>query len=173
MTRTIDRKYRIEYWARSNLHSFDGKRFSFEIVDAEITIYPPSSEEDSGGFIASIALGASSLTEAEVKAHAILTRLLDLLAYEMKVFGIIERIVRSQIAGSSNARQCALYRQEKRERPLFLLENQAAEIQKLLNAEIQEDVKRALYWLRWSYRAITVPVSFPPLTGQVSTSNKL
>ena len=49
----VGRKYQLEHWVRSNLHSHEAKPFRFNVSGAEVTLLLPPGSEEPGGFIAS------------------------------------------------------------------------------------------------------------------------
>jgi hypothetical protein len=78
----------------------------------------------------------------------------------MRVSGLITRNVRTQVEDAGEVRRCAVYGHEHRSRPLFLREAQADEVRRVLAAPLDTSVRRALYWLRWSYCARSLPEAF-------------
>jgi hypothetical protein len=153
-------EYQVEFYIRSNLKSHQSQPFTFVIDDAQVTILSTSPDADSEGFVAQVVLRDSSIFEAEQRAHDVLSRLLDILCYEMRVSGLITRNVRTQVEDSGDVRRCAVYGHEHRSRPLFLMKAQADEVRRFLTEPPDTSVRRALYWLRWSYCARTVPEAF-------------
>ena len=156
----LSRKYRIEHWVRSNMSIQGSPPFTFSTTSAEVILFCPGSEQKTRGFIASTNLTATALMEAEIAAENVLTNVLDFLSYETKAYGLVEGCVRSQVEGNGDIRQCVLYRAEKHEAAVPLMENQAAEVQRLLASNPPRDLQRALYWRRWSSSARTVPEAF-------------
>ena len=153
-------EYQVEFYIRSNLKSHPGRSFTFAINDAQVTILSESPDADDDGFVAQVVLRDSSILQAEQAAHEPLTKLLDVLCYEMRVSGLITRSIRTQIEGSGEVRHCAIYGYERRSRPLFLMEAQADEVRRVLAAPPSKSVQRALYWFRWSYCARSLPEAF-------------
>ncbi|MBI4590538.1 MAG: hypothetical protein HY725_17040 [Candidatus Rokubacteria bacterium] len=160
MTDGADRSYLIEHWVRSNLRSHDGKPFDFEVAGAKIKILPPAAKDETDGFIAQTLVRSDALLVAERAAHDALTALLDVLCYEMRVSGLIVRTVKSQVEEFRSTRRCVVYVYESRSRSLFLMGSQAKEIRRILAEPTDTAVARALYWLRWTYNARTVPEAF-------------
>lgn len=156
----LSRKYRIEHWVHSNMTSQGRTPFTFRTTGAEVILFLLPSGQTTAGFIASTNLTAAALTEAEMAAENVLTNVLDFLSYETKVYGLVERRVRSQVEGNGSIRQCALYWAVKHTSAVPLVENQAAEVQRLLASNPPRDLQRALYWRRWSSSARTVPEAF-------------
>ncbi len=153
-------EYQVEFYVRSNLKSHHNRPFTFAVDDAQVTILSASSDADDSGFVAQVVIRDSSILTAEQAAHEPLTKLLDVLCYEMRVSGLITRNVRTQIAGSGEVRRCAIYGHEPRSRPLFLMDTQADEVRRVLAAPPDTSVRRALYWFRWSYGARSLPEAF-------------
>jgi len=153
-------EYQVEFYIRSDLKSHRDQSFTFAINDAQVTILSASSDADSEGFVAQVALSDSSALQAQQGAHDILTKVLDILCYEMGVPGLITRNVRTQIEDAGEVRRCVVYGYEHRNRHRFLMKPQADEISRILLTPLNKSVQRALYWLRWSYCARTLPEAF-------------
>jgi hypothetical protein len=154
------RRYRIEYWVRCSLKSYDQKPFRFSLQGSEVELRLPGSEDQIEGFVAAIELTCSALSEAELDSHDLLTQVLGFISLEFKMPALIENAVRSQVEESGETRNCAIYSSGRRPRLFFLMQQQADEIQRLLGAELSPDLVAALYWLRWSYQAERVPGAF-------------
>ncbi len=154
------RTYLVEHWVRSNLRSHDGKPFTFDRGRSTVTVRAPGAGEDADGFLTRTSLPADALLLAERAAHDEVSALLDVLCYEMRVTGLILRSVRSQVQGSGPIRRCIVYIHKPRRRSLFLMEQQAEEVRRILAHSPDIPVQRALYWLRWTYNARTVPEAF-------------
>ncbi len=160
MTTSADRIYLIEKWVRSNLRSHEGKPFTFELPGAIVTIRPPAANDSADGFVAETRLRGDGLLSAERAAHDAVTALLDVLAYEMRVSGLVVRAVRSQVESSGPIRRCVAYGYESRPRSFFLGGRQAEEMQRIIRDQLEATLRRALYWLRWTYSAKTAPEAF-------------
>jgi hypothetical protein len=154
------RRYRIEFWVRCSLGSYDGKPFRFSLRGAEVQLTLPGSSDQHRGFVAAVDLTRSALTQAQVDSHDLLVQVLNLISLEFKMSAFVEKGVRSQVEQSGEMRHCAIYGTEKRSRSLFLMQQQADEIQRLLGVELPPDVPAAIYWLRWSYQAERAPDAF-------------
>jgi hypothetical protein len=155
-----DRTYLVEHWVRSNLRSHEGKPFIFERNSSTITVRAAPAGEDTDGFLTQTVLPANALLLAERAAHDEVTALLDVLCYEMRVSGLIVRNVTSQIEDVGPIRRCVVYLHEPYRRSLFLTDQHAAEVCQILADPPDTPVQRALYWLRWTYNARTVPEAF-------------
>jgi hypothetical protein len=138
----------------------DRKPFTFDVAGVTVVILPSAGGDDADGFLAQTRVQAEALLLAERAAHDALTALLDVLCYEMRVSGLVVRSVRSQVEGSGPVRRCMVYGHEPHQRSLFLMDKQAEEVQRILRDQPHKDIQRALYWLRWSYNARTVPEAF-------------
>jgi len=154
------RRYRVEHRVRSNLRSHGAEPFHFEVGDAHVEFRLLHAGNVGEGFIASVLLTRPSLPEAERDAHDLVTQVLNLISLEFKMPTLVEAAIRSQLEESGEIRHCAIYSTERRPRPLFLMEPQANEIQRLLKIDLPQEVVDALYWLRWSYLAERVPEAF-------------
>lgn len=154
------RRYRVEHWVRSNLRSHGPEPFHFEVGDSHVEFRLPHGGGESEGFIASVLLTRTSLPEAERDAHDLLTGILNLIAFEFKMPALVEAAVRSHVEESGEIRHCAIYSTDRRPRRLFLMDQQANEIQRLLEMNLPQEVVDALYWLRWSYLAERGPEAF-------------
>jgi hypothetical protein len=64
------------------------------------------------------------------------------------------------IAGTGNIRRCIVCHAQRLPRPLMVMQQYASEVEQLLRAPITAETKNALYWLRWSYVAMSVPEAF-------------
>jgi hypothetical protein len=73
---------------------------------------------------------------------------------------LIKNLMRSQVEESGEIRHCAIYSNERKPRSFFLMQQQVDEVQRLLGAELPQDVLDALYWLRWSYQEELSPGAF-------------
>lgn len=155
-----DRAYLVEHWVRSNLRSHDRKPFAFDLGGSTVTVRTHAAAEVTDGFLTQTSVRANALLLAERTAHDAVTELLDVLCYEMRVSGLIVRLVRSQAEGSGAIRRCVVYVHEPRQRFLFLMEQQAKEVRRIVTGPPDTAVRRALYWLRWTYNARTVPEAF-------------
>lgn len=160
MSTGSDRTYQIEHWVRSNLRSHNGKPFTFDVAGPAVTVQPPAAGDQANGFVTKTRLRAEALLLAERAAHDAVTALLDVLCYEMRVSGLVERPVRSQVEGSGPIRRCIVYSHEPRQRSFFLMERNAEEIQQIVRDQPDTNVHRTLHWLRWAYNARTVPEAF-------------
>jgi hypothetical protein len=159
MTPEAPRPYLVEYHVRSSLRSYGDEAFTFRSSIAQMTLH--LSEQGTGdGFRASIVVEASAHLEAERAAHDELTTVLDLLAFEMKSAAIIGYRVRTLIAGTGDVRRGIVYHAERMPRPLMVMQQYAGEVERLLKTSIPAATKNALYWLRWSYVAMSVPEAF-------------
>src|SRR5262245_19592566 len=101
--------YRVEHWVSSNLHAYSSDPFNFKVNEAEVTLFLPPQNQAADGFRAGTTLMASTVQEAENRAHNVLGKVLDVIAYKIKARAIIERPLRSQVAGTGSLRQCAVY----------------------------------------------------------------
>ncbi len=160
MSSSSDRIYLIEHRVLSNLRSHKRNPFTFEVAGATVTIRPPAANDDADGFVAQTLLRAEAVLLAERAAHDAVAALLDVLCYEMRVFGLVVRLVRSQVEGSGRIRRCVVYVHEPRRRSLFLMEPSAEEVRRIIADQPDTAVRRALYWLRWAYCARTAPEAF-------------
>ena len=155
-----ERRYQIEFWVRCSLRSHDSKSFRFSLRGAEIELRFHGSEDQDGGFIASVELIRSAVSKAELDAHDLLTQVLNLISLQFKMPALIVNTVRSQVEESREIRHCAIYSTEKRPRSFFLMQQQADEMQRLLGVELPQVIADAMYWLRWSYLAERAPEAF-------------
>ncbi|MBI2360558.1 MAG: hypothetical protein HYV04_16920 [Deltaproteobacteria bacterium] len=89
-----------------------------------------------------------------------LAQVLNLISLKFKTPALVKNNVRSQVEESGEIRHCAIYSTERRPRSLFLMQQQADEIQRLLRLEPPPEVVDAMYWLRWSYQAEEAPPAF-------------
>lgn len=155
-----ERRYRIEFWVRCSLRSHDSKPFRFSLRDAEVELRLRGSEDQTGGFVAAVELTRSALPEAELDGHDLLAQVLNLISLEFKMPALVDNTMRSQVEELGEIRHCAIYSTERKPRSLFLMQQQADEMQRLLETEPPPEVVAVMYWLRWSYQAERVPDAF-------------
>lgn len=155
-----ERRYRIEFWVRCSLRSHDSRPFRFSLPGAEVELGLPGSEDQNEGFVAVVELTRPVLPQAEVDAHDLLAQVLDLISLKFKTPALVKNNLRSQVEESGEIRHCAIYSTERRPRSLFLMQQQADEIQRLLGVELPQEVVDAMYWLRWSYQEELSPGAF-------------
>ena len=154
------RRYRIELWVRCSLKFYESKPFRFSLRGAKVELRPLDREDQNEGFVAAVRITCSTLSEAEVDAHDLLAQVLDLISLQYKMPALIEKVMRSQVEESGEIRHCAIYSNKRKPRSFFLMQQQVDEVQRLLGAELLQDVLDALYWLRWSYQQELSPGAF-------------
>lgn len=154
------RTYLIEHWVRSNLRSHQGKPFTFEVDGAKVAVLLPAASGEADGFVTQTQLQGDAVLLAERAAHDAVTAMLDVLCYEMRVTGLVVRSVRSQVEGSGPTRRCVVYGHEPKQRSLFLMKETAEEVNRIIADQPDIAVRRALYWLRWTYNSGTLPEAF-------------
>ncbi len=157
---SLERRYRIEFWVRCSLRSYDSKSFRFSLRGAEVELRLRGSEDQTGGFVAAVELTRSALFQAELDGHDLLAQVLNLISLEFKMSALVDNTMRSQVVESGEIRHCAIYSSERKPRSFFLMQQQAEEIQRLLGVELPQEVLDAMYWLRWSYQAERAPEAF-------------
>jgi hypothetical protein len=78
----------------------------------------------------------------------------------MKTAALVIDHLRTIVEGSGDQRQCVVYHAERQPIPLYMMEPNATEVTRLLNQRQSPEIANALYWMRWSYVARTVPEAF-------------